>query len=250
MITPVVSLKTAASSFIAIALCIAWGCMSIADRTAPESFSERYHAYQAFSQAGYASINKKDYAAAIDQYTKAIALSPFVPSDHYYRGLAWYKTGNNENAIADFDAVILLDSRWAMAYVYRGLARVNRGDYAEALTDYTTALNLNGKDPVVHNDLAWLYATAKEEKVRDIKKALEHAKLAAELSHEQNAEILDTLARVYFLNGQIVEAIGAQEKALKLDPGNDSFKKALTSYQKSAAAPNGPGSIIGNRPTP
>ena len=42
----------------------------------------------------------------------------------------------------------------------------------------------------------------KIENIQDKAKALEHAKKAAELSKEDNAEISDTLARVYFINGQ------------------------------------------------
>jgi tetratricopeptide (TPR) repeat protein len=227
-------LKYAWRFIIAFALCMAWGgCTSMPDRKADGSFSERYHTYQALSQAGYASINKKDYKAAIDQYTQAIALSPFVPADHYYRGLAWYKNGNNEKAIADFDDALLLDSHWVLAYVYRGLARVNRGEYAEALNDYAAALKLNEKDPVIHNDLAWLYATAKDEKFRDKEKALEHAKKAAELSKEGNAEILDTLAQAYFINGEIQEALEAAQKAVQLDSQNQGFKEHLADYQKA-----------------
>src|SRR3990170_3714317 len=164
----VTGLKYACRSFIALALFMVWGgCMSMPDRKADDSFSERYHTYRALSQAGYASINKKDYKTAIDQYTHAIAISPFVPADHYYRGLAWFKVGQDEKAIEDFDQVILLDGRWVSAYVYRGLARVNRGEYAQALADYTAALNFKADDPTVHNNLSWLYATAKDEKFRD-----------------------------------------------------------------------------------
>jgi tetratricopeptide (TPR) repeat protein len=209
------------------------GCASLLDRKADDSFSERYHTYQALSQAGYASINKKDYKAAIDQYTRAIALSPFVPADHYYRGLAWYKNGSNEKAIADFDDVIFLDSRWVLAYVYRGLARVNRGEYSEALNDYIAALNLNDKDPVIHNDMAWLYATSKDDKILDKVKALEHAKKAAELSKEGNAEILDTLAQAYFINGRVKEALEAEKKAAKLDQENKKFQEKATIFEEA-----------------
>ena len=63
--------------------------------------------------------------------------------------------------------------------------------------------------------------------------ALEHAKKAAELSKEKNAEILDTLARAYFMNGMLKESIDAENKALKLEPYNDEFKGKLKEYEKA-----------------
>ena len=65
---------------------------------------------------------------------------------------------------------------------------------------------------------------------RDKVKALEHAKKAAELSKEKNAEILDTLGMAYFINGHVKEAIDAENKALKLEPYNDEFKGKLKEY--------------------
>jgi tetratricopeptide (TPR) repeat protein len=125
-----------------------------------------------------------------------------------------------------------MDSRRYSAYVYRGLCMEKTGEYIEALKDFTSALGMNPKDAGIHNNLAWLYATAKDEKVRDNAKALEHAKKAAEISSERNAEILDTLARAYFINGMNKEAVEAEQKAVKLSSSNEQFKSNLKSYEK------------------
>jgi tetratricopeptide (TPR) repeat protein len=218
-------------SFLFLALCAA--CAAVPGRSSDSGFAERYHVYQALSKAGYVSINKKDYKAAIDQYTQAIALSPFVASDHYYRGLARFKEGQDDAAIEDFDQVILLDSRWVPAYIYRGLARERRGEYEQALADYTAALNLKTDDPMIHNNLAWLYITAKDRKIQDKAKALEHAKKAAELTKEGNAEILDTLATAYSTNGSMTEALEVEKKALKLDPVNQTYKEKAATFERS-----------------
>jgi cytochrome c-type biogenesis protein CcmH/NrfG len=91
---------------------------------------------------------------------------------------------------------------------------------------------MNPKDANIHNNLAWLYVTAKDEKVKDNIKALEHAVKASALSDEKNAEILDTLAMVYFVNGKVKEAVDAEQKALKLEPGNERFKGNLKKYEE------------------
>ena len=219
--------------FMFLCVGIVSGFGSISDTRADEDFAKRYQAYQQAVYAGKASLNKKDYQAAIEHYTKAIEMSPFEVSSYYNRGIAQYRLGNDKEAIEDFDKVIILDARISTAYVYRGLCRVKGGDYKGALEDYQIALQSNPKDASIHNNLAWLYAMAKDEKFQDKLKALEHAVKAAELSNEGNGEILDTLAKVYFINGKVKEAVETENKALKLEPNNERFKENLKEYEKA-----------------
>lgn len=205
-----------------------------------DEFGDRYQAYQRHTRAGRAALKKGDYALAIDRYTRAIEVAPFVASHYFDRGLARYKTGNDEKAIEDFDKAIILDARRTSAYVYRGLCRMNRGEYPLALSDYTTALSRNPRDPTVHNNLAWLYATAKDEKYRDKSKALEHARKAADLSREKNAQVMDTLAKAYFINGKVEESIEAEKKAMRLDAKNGAFKEHLHEYEQAVTKPGSP----------
>ncbi len=209
------------------------GFAFITEIRADEDFSKRYQTYQQAVSSGKASLNKKDYQATIEHYTKAIEMSPFVAPHYYDRGIALYRKGDEKKAIEDFDKVIILEPRSTSAYVYRGLCRMKGGDYQGALNDYRKGFELNPKDPSIHNNLAWLYATAKNEKFQDKLKALEHAAKAAELSNERNAEILDTLARVYSINGKLNEAIETEKKALKSEPNNERFKENLKEYEKA-----------------
>ncbi len=217
--------------FLCVGIFISFGLIS--DIRAEEDFSKRYQTYQQAVSSGKVSLNKKDYQAAIEHHTRAIEMSPFVASHYYDRGIAWYRKGDEKKAIEDFDRVIILDPRSGSAYVFRGLCRMKGGDYQGALNDYRKGSELNPKDPSIHNNLAWLYATAKDEKFQDKLKALQHAAKAAELSSERNAEILDTLARVYFINGKINEAIETEKKALRLEPNNERFKENLKEYEKA-----------------
>ena len=54
---------------------------------AGDEFQEKYRTHQNAVNAGKASLNKKDYQVGIDQYTKAIEMSPFVASHYYDRGI-------------------------------------------------------------------------------------------------------------------------------------------------------------------
>ena len=216
-------------------LCIFFldGFSVIRDIRADEDFLKRYRTYQQAVSSGKVSLDKKDYRSAIEHYTKAIEMSPFVASHYYDRGIALYRKGDEKKAIEDFDRVVIMDPRSSSAYIYRGLCRMKGVSTKGALFDYKKALGLNPKDPSIHNNLAWLYATAKEETSQDKLKALEHALRAAELSNERNAEILDTLARVYLINGKVKEAVETENKALKLEPRNERFKENLKEYEKA-----------------
>jgi tetratricopeptide (TPR) repeat protein len=203
------------------------------DGYAAEDFAEKYRTYKDHVQSASSAFQKKDFATAITSYSKAIEMSPFEINNYYNRGIAYFKSGKEKEAEMDFDGVIIMDPSMSSAYVYRGLCREKLGKYKDALSDYTKALELKPNDAAIHNNIAYLYVSANDESFRDKVKALEHAKKAAELSKEKNAEILDTLARAYFMNGMVKEAIDAENKALKLEPYNDEFKGRLKEYEKA-----------------
>jgi tetratricopeptide (TPR) repeat protein len=200
---------------------------------ADDDFASMYKAYKDYVQSASAAFQKKDYASAITNYSKAIEMSPFEINNYYNRGISFFKSGKEIEAEEDFDKVIIMDPRMSSAYVYRGLCREKLSRYKDALSDYTKALELKPNDAAIHNNIAYLYVSANDESFRDKAKALEHAKKAAELSKEKNAEIMDTLARAYFMNGMVKEAVDAENKALKLEPYNDEFKGKLREYEKA-----------------
>ena len=81
-----------------------------------------------------------------------------------------------------------------------------------------------------HNSLAWTLARCR----RDLNKAIEHARRAAELAPD-NCAILDTLAEVHFQRGEKDEAIRAIGKCIELEPGEERHKLALERFEKSTA---------------
>ena len=221
------------SFFVMLVSLMSVGVISISSVYADDEFAEKYKSYQQYITSGSVALQKKDYPVAITNYSKAIEISPFEINNYYNRGIAYFKTGKEKQAEEDFGRVIIMDPRMSSVYVYRGLCREKFGKYNDALNDYTKALELKPNDAAIYNNIAYLYVSANDESFRDKTKALEHAKKAAELSNEKNTEILDTLARVYFINGQIKEAIDAESKALKLEPYNDEFKGRLKEYEKA-----------------
>ena len=73
-------------------------------------------------------------------------------------------------------------------------------------------------------------ATRFPQDVRDLDLAMEMAKRSNELTDEQNASILDTLARVYYEQDQLDEAIAWQEKAVEAGQQAASLQRVLDEY--------------------
>jgi tetratricopeptide (TPR) repeat protein len=108
----------------------------------------------------------------------------------------------------------------------------NRKDYEGVEFAYEKALELRLNDPHVLNNLAWFYATCEIESLRNPKRSLSLAKLAAEI--ETTSQIFDTLAESYFVNGMYPEAIEVAERALKLAKDNRSYyKRQLEKFRKA-----------------
>jgi len=91
------------------------------------------------------------------------------------------------------------------------------------------------------NAMAWMIVDpdAKHEK-RDLKLALKAALRSNELTKGEDAGVLDTLARVYFLSGDSAKAIEFQTKALELVKDNPEaakdFQGRLDEYKKGKPA--------------
>jgi tetratricopeptide (TPR) repeat protein len=63
-----------------------------------------------------------------------------------------------------------------------------------------------------------------------MEKALDHARKAVIIAKGCDALLFTTLARAFFINGEIEEAVKAGEQALKLDPENKGYKRQLDIY--------------------
>ena len=73
------------------------------------------------------------------------------------------------------------------------------------------------------NEMAWLLATHPDPNVLDAREAVKLAERAAELTNNQDAVIVDTLAAAYAAAGQFDRAVGAAQEALALvSKGEDS----------------------------
>ena len=161
----------------------------------------------------------------------------------------------------------------AMSKVYRAMQKKNWDDAATMLSDaekvlpederdnldglrlailfgkkdYPTAYKMAAKvseankdNAQLQNELAWRIATDKSIEERDLGVAETIANRANQAAKGKDPAILDTLARIKFMQGKKDEAVQLQEKAVNLAEGNaqSELQKALNSY-KAGELPKG-----------
>ena len=118
-------------------------------------------------------------------------------------------------------------------YLLLGDLYYENDDFVGVRQAYEKAIELNPNSTHGLNNLAWLYATCEDEKLRDPVRALELAKRAAAL--ETAPHILDTLAESYFVNGRYEDAIEAEERALSLAKNDRAiYEKQLEKFNEAA----------------
>ncbi len=125
------------------------------------------------------------------------------------------------------------------AELYRRLGDVNyaKNRYAAAAEAYRKALKLKPDDAAALNNLAWLYATAETEELRNPEQALSLALQAVAL--DPSPHVLDTLAEAYYVNGRFDRAVEVARQALNNAWQDKSyFRGQLERFEKAAGIQN------------
>ena len=72
-------------------------------------------------------------------------IDPLTANAYTSRGVARYRKGDIDGAVADFDRAISIRPGMAEAYLNRGCARYTRGDTTGALSDWNRAIQIDSK---------------------------------------------------------------------------------------------------------
>lgn len=184
---------------------------------------------------GYALQRQGDLDGAIAEYKAVVALEPQELDWHLYLGNAYGLKGLHDKAVKEFEKAIELHPNSGIAHFDLALEDNRVKDYAGAIKEYQAAIADDPSNASAWNNLAWLYATAEDQKMRDPVKALSNARKAVELE-PQAAFIHDTYAEALYVNGEYDEAVTTQEQTLKLLRPSDDPKDYLARMAKYKAA--------------
>jgi tetratricopeptide (TPR) repeat protein len=97
---------------------------------------------QIYLNIGASQLKLEDYNSALENYNKALALSPRNPSIYNYRGYANYKLNNYIDAINDYNNALDLDPNNAASYYNRGMAYLKSSDKSKACIDFHKSCSL------------------------------------------------------------------------------------------------------------
>jgi thiol-disulfide isomerase/thioredoxin len=135
-----------------------------------------------------------------------------------------FKTQDWDSAVKALDALMEADPNTATQYAMMkfNVLLTQAKDYDRAYAFASQAADGVLKDnSQALNSFAWTIVdpdTSDEIEKKDLKVALKLARRADEVAKHQDAAILDTLARVYFVSGDIDKALETQKKAIDAIP--------------------------------
>jgi tetratricopeptide (TPR) repeat protein len=102
--------------------------------------------------AGYTSLLRHDHQQAITRFTDAIQSGELRPNvlalAYHYRGAELLTTGRDDAAIEDFDRALALNPNLPTVFNDRGVAFRRKGEFTRAIADYNEAIRLM---PGVHS---------------------------------------------------------------------------------------------------
>ena len=101
----------------------------------------------AFNNRGDAYYKKGQYDRAIQDYDQAIKLNPSNAIAFSARGVAYGNKGQYDCAIQDHDQAIKLNPNYADAFYNRGVAYAKKNDLQRALADFKKFSELAPSDP-------------------------------------------------------------------------------------------------------
>jgi tetratricopeptide (TPR) repeat protein len=88
------------------------------------------------------NYKKKNYQAAIEDYTRFLQLNPNEFKAYWHRGAAWVELGNNQEAIQDYTHFLKFRPDLVHVYITRAAIFKDTGNLQRAIDDCTHALSL------------------------------------------------------------------------------------------------------------
>ena len=138
----------------------------------------------------------------------------------FYSGVVGKKY-NEELNLKMLSNLVQLEPDNPLLQLRLGTLYYTRNQPKQAVFHLQHALALDGDNPDVLNNLAWVFATSKGTSLFKPEKALVLAEKAAAIS--QQPHILDTLAESYYVNGLTAKALATAEKALAAASGDRAY---------------------------
>lgn len=193
-----------------------------------------------YLQRGVAFYRKGEFDHAMLNFDSAIKTRADYAGAYLYRGLIYMEKNNADKAIADYDKAIGIDSKNEEAYYLRGLADSAKGNLEQAISDYSKAIEINPKyvQPYLSRGLINITKGKTEQAIPDANKVIDI---------DPNIAAAHYILGLAYANGNNMEyAISEYTKAIKINPGyieaylNRALAYAYNIIAKFKGDPNSP----------
>ncbi len=156
------------------------------------------------------------FGEAFEHFSEALRLDPKNVRAHNNLGHAFASRGQVDEGIRHYQEALALNPDFADAHVNLARALASQGRFQDAVRAQREARRAAPTWVVPMADLAWLLATAPDERLRQPDEAVRLAEQAVQLTGRQNIAAFDALAASYAAARRFEEAVAAQEAAVAL----------------------------------
>jgi tetratricopeptide (TPR) repeat protein len=109
------------------------------------------------ARRGEASASRHDFAAAVTDLSKAIALDPNNPQYFFDRAHAYWNSGKGDAALTDFDHCLQLKEDFLAAYIPRAELKLGKKDESGAIADLNKLDQMAASQADVRLELARMF---------------------------------------------------------------------------------------------
>jgi tetratricopeptide (TPR) repeat protein len=179
---------------------------------------------QPHDNLAYALFRKGDSDAAITEAHVALNLDSDDANAHAVIGMALITKGQLDEAIAQLSKaveilqlskVVEILPKYSHAQYNLAVALAEKGETVNAIAHYEKAIEAQPDLVEALTNLAWIFASSSDARIRNGPKAVELAEKAARLTSETNPVILRTLAAAYATNHSFDKAVETSRRALQ-----------------------------------
>jgi len=166
----------------------------------------------------------------IKQGQKAIQKNPLDKSGYYRVSGALELLGDNARAMEILLGGLLFHRKSGDIWMRIGRLELKAHRDMEAFDVFKEVIRLDNKNSDAYNNAAFILAHRENSSQKDLKEAERLANAAHKLD-PKNPDYLDTLAEVYFKQGNRNTAQTLMKEAIKLAPEKNTFKEQLKKYK-------------------
>ena len=171
---------------------------------------------------GIALMSQRELEEAMVHFRRALEIEPRFAEAHYYLGMSLAVARRLEEATGHFQQALEASPDYAAAHYNLANALSLLGRLKEGLPHYREAVRLRPDWVAPLSRLAWVLATAsaiEDATMRDGDEAIGLAERLVELTRNQDAPALDTLAASYAAAGRFDRAVVTAERAIAAAAG-------------------------------